>query len=85
MLDSAQLIGDSWHPIDHTGLFVLTDGASTGMTHLQQTGRAIASHARQDDPNGIPAGQFGHRVEQDINRGAVSVDRCSLDETAAAF
>ena len=69
MLDSAQFMGDTGHPVDHTGLFVLTDGASTGVG----AGTAHASNDRVDEV--FNAGAVGLEIQ--ATRANALFEECS--------
>lgn len=76
-------MGHSGHSIDDTSLFVLSEGARPGVPHFEETGRAVAPHAGQDHADRIAPGQFGDRIEQDVDRRAMPVDRLPVNQPAA--
>ena len=68
------------HTVDDAARFVLRQRGRTGLTHLQHTGCAIATHAGQQYTHGITSGHGGCRIEQYIDRRTVAIDRRALDE-----
>src|SRR5262245_38857297 len=52
------------------------------MPHFQQARGAIAPHAREYRTDRVAAGEFGDRVEQDIDRWPMTVDRWLVEQPA---
>src|SRR5437867_10101633 len=63
------------HPPDYAGFLVLHHRGSAGVMHFFQTVCPIASHPGKQDANGIGPGVLGDGAKQDVDRGAVTVDR----------
>src|SRR5579871_1107787 len=64
----------SRHAEYHTAGFVLCDGDSAGLLHLQHSGGAVAAHARQQHSNGLGPGVLGYRTKHDVNRRTLVTD-----------
>ena len=74
-LDGAALERGFRHAIDDAGLLVLADRARAGLTHRKQPCRAILAHAGEDSADRVATHNLGHRLEQHVDRGAMTADR----------
>lgn len=60
-------------PYHGTGL-ILGYGVCSRLTHFQQAGRTVFTHARENHPYRRLSGNLGNAVEQHVHRGFMAVD-----------
>jgi hypothetical protein len=58
----------------------LRHGVRAGAAHFQKACRAVGSHARQDDPEGVLAARAGNGREQDVRARSYVVHRGAIVE-----
>ncbi len=82
-LHCTQFKGNLGHPVDDAGCCILADRACAGFAHGEQAFGAVPAHAGEDHADAARACNLGDRVEQHVDRRAVSGHGVARAQAAA--
>ena len=72
--NSADLMCNGRHTIDHRGFLVLAYRIGALLPHCQKSGGTVLAHAGHDNAYHLAVHCFRHGLEQHINRWAMATD-----------